>query len=285
MLKKIICMASAAAVAVSLAACGAEKKAEIHEITVPEVMGEFKTTVLDIGKADAIILETAAHTVVIDTGEKDDGDEVVEYLTAHGIESIDYLFITHFDKDHVGGAPEVMANIAIGEIITPAYEGNNNEYGKFIDALEVSGKSATALTEYMSFTLDDAVFEVYPPEKASYTEEDNDFSIVINVTHGDNTFMFAGDCETERLSELSGQMSMEHAFLKIPHHGIYCDGMDELISSVAPRYAVITDSEKNPADEEMIDLLEAAGCEIYETIYGTITAVSDGAKIDITQGE
>ena len=281
MLKKSICLASAMAVAVSLAACGGEQKVEIHEITVPEVNGKFKTTVLDTGKADAIILET----VVIDTGEKDDGDEVVEYLAGHGIDKIDYLFITHFDKDHVGGAPEVMANIKIGEIITPDYEGNNDEYEKFIAAIGTSGMTAAALTEYMSFTLDDAVFEVYPPEKTSYVEEDNDFSLVINVTHGDNTFMFAGDCETERLSELPKQMSMEHTFLKIPHHGIYCDGVDRLISSVAPKYAVITDSEKNPADEETVSLLEAAGCKIYETIYGTITAVSDGKEITVVQGE
>ena len=135
----------------------------------------------------------------------------------------------------------------------------------------------------MTFTLDDAVFEVFPPKKTSYVEEDNDFSLVINVTHGENTFMFAGDCETVRLRELPGQMNMEHIFLKVPHHGVYCDGMDEFIKSVSPKYAVITDSEKKPAADEVLSLLEGIGCEIYETAYGSITAVSDGKTIKITR--
>ena len=280
MLKRFICTAAAVVV---LASCTAQKQAEVKQAQVPEVTGGFKTTVLDEGKADAIILETASHTVVIDTGEEDDGDEVVEYLTKNGIKKIEYLFITHFDQDHVGGASELMENIEIGEIITPDYEGNNKEYENFITALRENGLSQTKLNDYMTFTLDDAVFEVFPPKKTSYVEEDNDFSLVINVTHGENTFMFAGDCETVRLRELPGQMNMEHIFLKVPHHGVYCDGMDEFIKSVAPKYAVITDSEKKPADEKVLALLEGIGCEIYETAYGSITAVSDGKTIKINQ--
>lgn len=252
-------------------------------MTAPEVTGEFKTTVLDIGQADAIILETAAHTVVIDTGEKDDGDELVEHLTGHGIKRIDYMFITHFDKDHVGGARELMENTEIGEIITPDYEGNNKEYADFITALKESGLSQTKLTGYMTFILDDVLFEIFPPEKSSYIEEDNDFSLVINVTYGENTFMFAGDCETARLKELPGQMNMEHVFLNVPHHGVYCAGMDEFIGSVSPEYAVITDSKKNPADDDVLALLEGVGCETYETLYGSVTAVCDGRTVKLTQ--
>ena len=283
MLKRIIYTVAVATITGVLASCTAHEPAVIKQVSVPEVTGEFKTTVLDEGQADAIILETASHTVVIDTGEKDDGDELVEYLTQNGIKSIDYLFITHFDKDHVGGASELIENIEIGEIITPDYEGNNKEYKNFIAALEENGLSQTKLTDYMTFTLDDSVFEVFPPEKSSYIEDDNDFSLVINVVHGENTFMFAGDCETARLKELPGQMNMEHMFLKVPHHGVYCDGMDEFIKSVSPVYAVITDSEKKPADDEVLALLEGVGCEIYETTYGSITTVSDGKTIKITQ--
>ena len=58
-------------------------------------------TALSVGKADALVLKQAGHTVLIDTGEKDDGDKIVRFLKNRGIHSVDLLVITHFDKDHV----------------------------------------------------------------------------------------------------------------------------------------------------------------------------------------
>lgn len=280
MYKPIKLAAAAAAACSLLTACGGGEK---QKTAAPEVTGEFKTTVLECGKADAIILETENHTVVIDTGEKDDGDELVAYLQSNDIAEIDYLIITHFDQDHIGGAPELMASIGIGEIITPDYVGNNSEYESFVTALSEHAVSPTKLTSSTSFTLDDVVFELYPPMRSDYKEDDNDFSIVTSVTHGENTFLFAGDCETARLAELPEQMNMSHTFLKVPHHGVYCKGMNEFIRSVSPEYAIITDSRKNPADSETTALLDSAGCATYSTQNGTITAVSDGKTIAVTQ--
>ena len=65
-------------------------------------------TALSVGKADALVLKQAGHTVLIDTGEKDDGDKIVRFLKNQGIHSVDLLVITHFDKDNVGGAAKVL---------------------------------------------------------------------------------------------------------------------------------------------------------------------------------
>ena len=280
--KTVKAIAAAAAVCAALTACGTAAEKQV-KTAAPEVTGEYKTTILESGKADAIVLETQGHTVVIDTAEKDDGDEIVEYLKSSGISKVDYLIITHFDQDHIGGAPELMSSVDIGEIIVPDYEGNNSEYTAFTTALNTAGITPTRLTADMSFTLDDVLFELYPAQKSQYKEEDNDYSIVTSVTHGSNTFLYAGDCETERLSELPNQMEMSHTLLKVPHHGVYCKGINEFIKSVSPQYAVITDSAKNAADAETLALLEAAGAAVYSTQNGTVTAVSDGTKITVSQ--
>ena len=283
MYKTVKAIAAAAAVCTALTACGtaAEKQTKT---AAPEVTGEYKTTILKSGKADAIVLKTQDHTVVIDTGEKDDGDEIIEYLKSSGISEVDYLIITHYDQDHIGGAPELMAGVKINEIIVPDYEGNNFEYTAFTAALSSLNITPTRLTANISFTLDDVLFELYPAQKSQYKEEDNDYSIVTSVTHGKNTFLYAGDCETARLSELPDQMDMSHTFLKVPHHGVYCSGTDEFIKSVSPGYAVITDTAKNPADEKTLALLEAAGTKVYSTQNGSVTAVSNGTDITVTQG-
>lgn len=99
---------------------------------IPAVTGTFDFTVLKTGQADAIFMQTENHSIILDCGEKDDGDELVELLQEKGISNVDYIFITHFDKDHVGGFPEVMDNVTASNIIVPNYEGNNDEYEEYL---------------------------------------------------------------------------------------------------------------------------------------------------------
>ena len=99
--------------AVLLAACGAEPEKE------PEPAGATELTVhfFDAGKADAILLTTPDSTLLIDAGERGFGKTILAYLEEQGIERIDYLIVTHFDKDHVGGMARVINNIAVGTVL------------------------------------------------------------------------------------------------------------------------------------------------------------------------
>lgn len=262
-----------------LSGCGVKK----NYTSVPDVTGEFNFTVLKSGQADAIILHTQNHSVIIDCGEKDDGDEVVKYLNENNITNLDYIFITHFDKDHVGGVPEVIKNIDVDNIIVPNYEGNNKEYEKYISALEKNDLSATVLTERMTFVLDDVLFEVFPPQRNDYTESDNDFSLVISITHGDNTFLFAGDAEADRLTEVISEFGNHYAFLKVPHHGKCNKNTKSFINTITPQYSVITDSDKNPADDKTISYLKSVGSEVYTTKNGNVYVCSNGEELEIFQ--
>lgn len=71
----------------------------------------FRITVIDVGKGDCILVQTgdAADpvTVMIDTGYKKTAEDVLEYLSGHGIAKLDALIVSHFHKDHVGGAAKI----------------------------------------------------------------------------------------------------------------------------------------------------------------------------------
>lgn len=244
---------------------------------------ELKVSVLKVGQADAIILKTQNHIAVIDCGEEDDGDEILEYISSYNADSIDYLFITHFDKDHVGGAAQLLESVNIKNIITPNYEGTNKEYRKYLSAAADKGYTPLKLTEETSFVLDDVTFDIYPPLKSSYSESDNDFSLAISVTHGENRFLFTGDAEEERLKEILSQTEGEFDFLKVPHHGIYAKNTEEFLRTINPKYAVITCSEKNPADEFVLQILEKYGCKTYLTSSGNVEISSNGKNIKIFQ--
>ena len=196
---------------------------------------------------------------------------------------MDHIFITHFDKDHVGGFPEVMDNVTASNIIVPDYEGNNDEYEEYLKTVSDKGLQITTLTEDISFTLDDVLFEVSVPRKQSYAEGDNDFSLVISVTHGENTFLFTGDAEADRLTEVISAFGRQYDFLKVPHHGKYNKNTKRFITTIKPTYSVICDSEKNPAEDETVSILEFVESEIYSTRNGNVSVLSDGKEIKILQ--
>lgn len=277
-IRKILLLMCAVAMLLSVSACKTEEDVSVHE-----VIGDFDVSVLKAGQADAIILKTQNHCVIIDCGEEDDGDEVIDHLSENGIEKVDYLFITHFDKDHVGGAAEVLGAVSVDNIITPDYEGTNSEYKKFIQAVNEKNYTPIKLTKEMSFILDDVEFNVYPPLKSEYKEGDNDFSLAISAIHGENSFLFAGDAQEVRLSEISAQTKTEYDFLKVPHHGRIEKNTKTFFEKINPKFAVVTCSDKNPADEEVLGLLSAMWCKTYLTSDGDVNIKSDGEEITVSQ--
>lgn len=245
--------------------------------------GEFSVTALNIGKADSLILKTQNHTVLIDCGEKGDVSDIISALSESGITEIDRLIITHFDKDHVGSAAKLIKKISVNQIITPNYRSDSEEYKDFIAAAEENNLTPITLTENLSFVYDDVTFEVYPPEKSFYAEGDNDYSLAVRAVHGQNSFLFTGDAEETRLAEFKNQFSLTHTFLKVPHHGRCNSYTDRFIKSVAPEYAVITCSAKNPPDDDTLSALESVGCQTFLTQNGTAKFISNGENIYATQ--
>lgn len=266
----------------STSAVGSETK------TGTEAAAEQLTVqILKVGKADAMIMTCGDEVLVLDTGESDDGEELVKKLTEAGADKVDYLIITHFDKDHVGGAAELLSNFDVGTIYLPDYEGTIEEYTTFVEAMSAHSITPVRLSEDVTFTFGDASVTIEPPSSYEVTDEtadiDNNFSLITTIVHGDNTLLFMGDAEKAELRDwLENGNVTDCAFLKVPHHGEYNKALADLIEAVTPEYSVICDSDKNPADEETLTLFSASGT-VYETKNGDVTVVSDGTNLTVTQ--
>ena len=74
------------------------------------VSGNLKVHFIDVGQADCVLVETAGSYMLIDTGDTDNDytAKIIAYLDNVGVETLDYLILTHPDADHIGGAPEII---------------------------------------------------------------------------------------------------------------------------------------------------------------------------------
>lgn len=167
-------------------------------------------------------------------------------------------------------------------VVTPNYESHSKDYKELVAALENHELSPLKLTKIFTFAIETTEFNIDPPQKDTYAG-DTDYSLVISVDHGKNSFLFAGDAEEERLTELIESKNLEHTVLKVPHHGRYNEKNTAFFTSVNPKYAIITCSDKNPEAEEVMDALKQVGAEVYLTRKGNIYISSDGDAFRINQ--
>lgn len=256
-------------------------------------------TALPVGKADALILKTDDWAAMIDTGEERDGSYIRETLEAAGIDHLNLLLVTHFDKDHVGSAAELLGTVGADQVLMPDYEGTRPEYAAFLSALEghpeteVQRVTGTETLEIPVRTADGgqqkAILTVYAADNTAEIQDtdgeyDNDMSLVAKITCGERRFLFTGDIEKTRISQmLDSGVDWTADWIKMPHHGRYQKKTEKLLEAVKPTYAVICDAEEQPVEDKTMEALQKRKIYSWETENGLVETVTDGKKIEIRQ--
>ena len=280
--KSLAALSMAAVIVFMLFGCSNEAIKSVEKRSLLTV------NMLDIGKADASVVISEGHAMIIDTGERNDGEKIAKMLKKHNINKIDAIVITHFDKDHVGGAAFILNSMPVGVVYAPDYRGLNDEYEDFIQAVEASKTQLESLTNIASFNFVDASVTIEPPKSYEIINEneeyDNNFSLITTLVHGENRFVFMGDAQKERIDEwLESENAVEADFLKVPHHGIYEKALRDLLEAVKPQISVICSSQKHPAQTKTLDLLKSVSEYVLETKDGTVIVKSDMRGLEVFQ--
>ena len=250
----------------------------------PPVTDELNVYCFQAGKADAFLFWNSAGAVLLDTGESGFGKVILAKLRELGIESLDYLIITHFDKDHVGGAKKLLESVPIGQVLqSNCPKTGASAYEKYLAALESMSITPATVREELTFSLGDAVFTLNPPARETYPEdESNNSSLILTVTHGSNRFLFCGDAEDLRLAEFLETDPAACVVVKLPHHGEYQSTLEALIQQTDPAYALITSSQEEPEDQKTLDLLEENYVQPLLTRATAYLLTSDGKILAVT---
>lgn len=242
--------------------------------------GTLELHVFDAGAADAILLRTENSAVLIDAGEKGFGKTILAYLAEQGVDALDYLIVTHFDKDHVGGAAKVLNSIPVKAVLQSNQPKDSDEYENYVEALRGAGIEPVTLRETDTFSLDGVSYTVDPPRQSAYAQDSsNNSSLIVSVRYGDTGILLPGDAQTLRLAEFLDANTETYDVLKLPHHGRDEPLLEALLASVKPTYAIITSSEEEPESGAVLAALEKAGVRTLLTRNQSVTLYSDGITI------
>lgn len=243
--------------------------------------------ILKIGKADCTLFQEGETSYMIDTGEAENAPRILEALKEKNVDHLDALIISHFDKDHVGGAAQILEAVTVDRVIEPDYTPENPEaeaYVSYRQALEKSGVAVTKVSDKLELTLGTASLTVLGTGGRAYAKNgDNNASLLVYITHEGNRLLFAGDVEKQRIQDLLSAGVTSCDFLKVPHHGRYNSALPEYFQALGMKTAAITCSNKNPADAETLAALESLGCKVYETVNGDVRVSSSASGIRVSQ--
>ncbi|WP_074833221.1 ComEC/Rec2 family competence protein [Ruminococcus albus] len=275
MLKKFLCIAAAALTAFMSGCTAKTNKVSIDEVGKGLTIYSFKA-----GKADAELIYGDDWAVLIDCGEKGFGKHITAYMEEQGIKKLDYLIITHFDKDHVGGAAKILRSCEVGTVLQSNSPKESEEYDNYLEELKNQGITAQTVREDMTFTLGEAVFTIDPPAQEAYEKEpSNNSSLITEVTLGDVNMLFAGDAENDRLAEFTQNNNKTYRFVKVPYHGHWQKQLKPFAQSIKAEIAVITSSDEEPEDKDTVDLFKKCGAEVFLTRTDSVIAKCDGKNI------
>ncbi|MDO5132696.1 MAG: MBL fold metallo-hydrolase, partial [Eubacteriales bacterium] len=235
----------------------------------------------DVGKGDCILFSNSEGNILVDAGYEETAGEVLRLLKKMGVTSLDAMIITHYDKDHVGGAAAIASSVPVGTFYLPDYVGEEDKCGVLLSLIDREGLSAVRVSSDETISMGDVVFTVDAALVRYDAEEknDNDASLIVEIHNGEDEWLLPGDIEEEGIGIWLDTHNETYDVLKLPHHGRREDNTVELIESVSPEIAVITDSKEEKATKKVLKKLEKNDAEVYRSsVNGMITITSDGQE-------
>ena len=243
---------------------------------------DVSVTVFKTGKSDSVLIQSDDKAMLIDTATSDNAQKVISELEKYGVTELEYLVITHLDRDHVGGASQILSALKVNRVFQSRNVTDSDEYADFSAECQRLGLKPEKPSHVKRLAIGNCALTLMP-SKLAYYSDDNDYSLMARIECGETSFLFAGDAEDVRLAEYLESNGGHADFLKIPHHGRECEKSGQFLSAVNPEYAVITCSKKNPPDKAVCDMLDSLNCKTFLTSDGTVFAVSDGKSINVIQ--
>ena len=232
---------------------------------------DYRMTVLDVGQGQCILYQSDTKTYVVDCGgssDTDAADLAADTLLSQGIRKIDGLILTHYDRDHSGGAAYLLSRVPAEEIWLPDYEDD----GGVRDYLtRMYHDRVFFVSENTELSFGDTAISLFVSE---LEDSGNERSLAVLFRRENCDILITGDrsgfgerllLKTEQIPELD--------ILVAGHHGSANSTCQELLDATRPGIVAISVGENSyghPA-EELLRRLVNAGCVVFRTdLHGNL---------------
>ena len=249
----------------------------------------LSVTMLDVGQGDCIWLETqTGHHYLIDGGSTSEGKlceyTLVPFLKQTGTATLDAVFLTHLDEDHISGVMELLENeegIQVRKIVIAEAAIRDDAYEELVHICKLKGVSLAYASTGDTMTDGELSIEVLHPFADYVTDSRNAYSLVMKLEYGSFHALFTGDVEAdgEMLVAQGLPKDWECHLYKVAHHGSRNSNTEVLLEKLQPKLAIISCEDGNSYGHphgETLERLENVGSKVMVTKdYGAIMITID----------
>ena len=259
-------------------------------ILMPAGIRGSEAVFLDVGQGDGIALHFEAEgTFLIDGGSSSvrnvGEDRLIPYLKYRGVSSVEGVFLTHADADHINGILELLADdeIRVRQIYVPSVSLDGEKWAELKQLAAEKGVPVNGLSAGDVLTGSGWQLRcLYPAgESTDHMTDENETSLVLEFTQGAFRALLMGDLPESREDEL---LSYDRAdLLKVGHHGSASSTGEAFLMRIRPVYAVLSYGRNNPyghPSPKAVQRLRTCGAEVYSTAECgalTFTVKADGS--------
>lgn len=230
----------------------------------------LKVHFIDVGQGDSTFIVTPHNkTILIDGGGSlnknfDVGEKtLVPYILDRGYTKIDYIFVSHFDFDHVGGILSILEELKVGKIIIGKQYENSENYEKMIKIARKKKIEIIQADKENDIVIDEVKFNIIWPDKENIIKENslNNNSLVMKMIYKNFSMLFTGDIEEiaeRKIIDTYKDNSdiLKSDVLKTAHHGSKTSSINEFLNLVKPKIALIGVGKTNTFGHPNIEVLE-----------------------------
>lgn len=240
--------------------------------------GGLQITMLDVGQGDGIFMRSpTGQTYFIDGGSSDVEElgryRIEPYLKSQGVQTLDYVFVTHGDVDHYSGIAEMLKRRLFGIWIKRLVLSQNfKQDEELMDLATLATKCGTdVLVIKAGETILDGNTSItcIQPDVHDKRLEGNASSLILEINSGAFSMLCTGDVEGEGETELTNRIkNKSYDVLKVSHHGSKNSTTEEFLKNINADIALISAGKGNRyghPHKETIQRLKAKGCHIYQT--------------------
>ncbi len=247
-------------------------------------LNDFYIDFIDVGQGDATLIVTNSNKkILIDGGGSEFNSNfdvgkntLLPHLLKKKINKLDYVIISHFDSDHVGGILTILNEIKVEKVIIGKQFEKSENYEKFIRIVENKKIKFYNMEAGQKINVDkDTCIDILWPDTSNIIKENilNNNSLVCRLNYKDKSMLFTGDveeiAENAILNKYSNKLNvLEADIIKIAHHGSKTSSSTQFINNVKPKMALIGVGKNNKFGHPnfmIIEKLRKSGARIFRT--------------------
>lgn len=238
---------------------------------------------IDVGQADASLLECDGRFALIDAGLAGNSDELLYYLNKAGVQELDYLVMTHPHADHIGGMKDVLEQFPVQTLLLPSLPEQSEQTGQLKNTLQTAQEEQVP-QQFMEqgdvYTLGQSTLTVL--QESIEDDNLNDLSPVLKFEAPGVSCLFTGDGESPvENAALEAGLDVSADIFQAGHHGSYTSNSRAFLNAVVPKAVIVScgkDNDYGHPHEAALRAFQSVNAQVYRTDeQGDIVAYVDEA--------